>query len=229
MDQRELEAIRGLSTCAISNAVELFNVVPRNEGFMLPGIECRFPELGTMIGYAITAVISTAHPGRKRVEITDFWTEILKVPEPRVVVIHDSDIHIVGSFWGDVRSNIYRRLGCVGAVTDGAVRDLDEVRSIGFHFFSRCVAVSHAYNHLIEIGIPIEVGGLTVKPGDLIVGDKHGVISVPLDLARDVPKAAKLIEERERTIIDYCRSPDFTLEGLIERYRAPRPSWPPSR
>ena len=136
LDQKELEAIRGLSTCAISNAIELFNILPRNEGFMLPGIECRFPELGTMIGYAVTAVISTAHPGNKGVEITDFWNEILRIPEPRVVVIHDSDIQVVGSFWGDVRSNIHRRLGCVGAVTDGAVRDLDEVRRIGFHFFS---------------------------------------------------------------------------------------------
>lgn len=228
LDGKELEAIRGLSTCAISNAIEVFDLFPRDEGFMLPGIECRFPELGPMIGYAVTAVISTASPGNNRIEIADFWREMLKIPEPRVVVIHDSDVRVVGSFWGDLRSNIHRRLGCVGVVTDGAVRDLDEVRRIGFHFFSRSVAVSHAYNHLVDMGIPIEVGGLIVKPGDLIVGDKHGVISVPLELVKDIPKAAGLIEEREHGIIHYCRCPAFTLEGLIERYNAPRPGWPPS-
>jgi regulator of RNase E activity RraA len=100
---------------------------------------------------------------------------------------------------------------------------------MGFHFFSSCVTVSHAYVHLVEIGIPVKVGGLVVKPGDLILGDKHGVISIPLEIARDVPKAAQLVEDWERLIINYCKSKDFTIEGLKERYMSPRPTWPPRK
>jgi 4-hydroxy-4-methyl-2-oxoglutarate aldolase len=229
LNKEELESLRRWSTCAISNGIELFNIRPRNEGFMLPEIKCVFPEFGAMIGYAVTAVISADSPEGRRIQPSDWWEMILKIPEPRVVVIHDIDHPVVGSFWGEVNANIHRALGCVGTVTDGSVRDLDEVREMGFHFFSSCVTVSHAYVHLVEIGIPVKVGGLVVKPGDLIMGDKHGVISIPLEIARDVPKAAQVVEEWERPVINYCKSKGFTIEGLKERYMSPRPTWPPRK
>jgi len=229
LSREELESLRRWSTCAISNGIELFNIRPRNEGFMLPEIKCIFPELGAMIGYAVTAVISADSPEGRRIQPSDWWEMILRIPEPRVIVIHDIDRPVVGSFWGEVNANIHRALGCVGTVTDGSVRDLDEVREIGFHFFSSCVTVSHAYVHLVEMGIPVKVGGLVVKPYDLILGDKHGVISIPLEIARDVPKAAQLVEEWERPVINYCKSKGFTIEGLKERYMSPRPTWPPRK
>ncbi len=227
LDPKELEMLRRWSTCAISNGIELFNIRPRNEGFMLPEIKCVFPELRPMIGYAVTAVISTSSSGGHQIPMQELWKETLKTPEPRVVVIHDIDHPVVGSFWGEVRTNIFKSLRCEGIVTDGAVRDLDEVREIGFHFFSSCVSVSHAYNHLLEVGIPVKVGGLVVKPGDLVMGDQHGVISIPLEMARDISEAVQLIEDRERAIITFCKSREFTLDGLVERYMAPRPTWPP--
>jgi len=196
---------------------------------MFPEIKCIFPELGAMIGYAVTAVISADSPEGRRIQPPDWWEMILKIPEPRVIVIHDIDHPVVGSFWGEVNANIHKALGCVGTVTDGSVRDLDEVREMGFHFFSSCVTVSHAYVHLVEMGIPIKVGGLVVKPGDLILGDKHGVISIPLEIARDVPKAAQLVEDWERPVINYCKYKDFNIEGLKERYMSPRPTWPPRK
>ena len=148
------------------------------------------------------------------------------MPKPRVTILHDLDRPVIGSFWDKVNANIHKALGCVGTVTDGSVRDLDEVRELGFHFFSSCVSVSHAYVHLVEVGVPVKVGGLVVKPGDLIVGDKHGVISIPLEIARDVPKAAQMMEDWERPVIDWCKSKEFTVEGLKERFLSPRPTWP---
>lgn len=226
LNKGELEALLRWPTCAISNGIELFNIRPRNEGFLLPEIRCVFPGLGPMIGYAVTAVISADSPEGHRVQPQEWWEKILKVPEPRVVVIRDLDRPVVGSFWGEVNANIHKALGCVGTVTDGSVRDLDEVKEAGFHFFSSCISVSHAYVHLVEIGIPVKVGGLVVKPGDLIMGDQHGVISIPLEIARDVPKAAQLVEDWERPIINFCESKEFTLDGLKERYMSPRPTWP---
>jgi 4-hydroxy-4-methyl-2-oxoglutarate aldolase len=180
-----------------------------------------------MIGYAVTAVISADSAEGRRVPPTDWWEELLKVPAPRVAVIHDVDNPIVGSFWGEVNANIHKALNCVGTVTDGSVRDLDEAKALGFHFFSGCVTVSHAYVHLVDIGIPVKIGGLVLKSGDLIMGDKHGVISIPKDIARDVPKAAQLIEDWERRVINFCKSKEFTVDGLKERYMSPRPAWPP--
>ncbi len=227
LSTEELETLRRWPTCAIVNAIELFNIRPRNEGFMLPAIKCVFPEFEPMIGYAVTAVISADSPEGRRIQPLDWWDEIQKIPEPRVAVIHDIDNPVVGSFWGEVQCNIHKALGCAGTVTDGSVRDLDEVREREFHFFSSCVSVSHAYVHLVEVGIPVKVGGLLVKPGDLIQGDKHGVISIPLEIARDVPKAAQLVEDWERRVINFCKSKEFTLDGLKEQYLSPRPTWPP--
>ncbi len=229
LTKEELEALRRWPTCAISNAIELFNVRRRNEGFMLPEIECMYPEMPPMIGYAATAIISAASPEGRRVDPADWWAEIQKIPEPRVVVIHDIDSPVIGSFWGEVNGNIHKALKCAGVVTDGSVRDLDEVREAGFHFFAKCVSVSHAYARLVEIGVPVQVGGLVVKPGDLLMGDKHGVISIPMDIARDVPRAAQLMEDWERRVINVCKSKDFTVARLKESYSSPRPTWPPKK
>ena len=229
LKKEELEGLRRWPTCAISNAIELFNIRQRNEGFMLPEIKSVFPELGSMIGYAVTAVITADSSEGRRIQPPDWWEQIQKIPGPKVVVIHDIDQPVVGSFWGEVSSNIYKALGCVGTVTDGSVRDLNEVKELGFYFFSSCISVSHAYVHLVEVNIPVKVGGLVVKPGDLIMGDQHGVLSIPLEIARDVPKAAELVEDWERRVINFCKSKEFSLGGLKERYLLPRPTWPPQK
>lgn len=227
LTQEELDALLAWPTPAISNAIELFNIRDHNEGFMLPQIQCRFPQMKPMIGYAVTGMISAASAEGPRVSPLEWWDEVRKYPKPRVVVLHDIDNPIVGSFWGEVNANIHRALACVGTVTDGSVRDLDEVEELGFHFYSSCVTVSHAHVHMLGFGMPVTIGGLNVRPGDLIMGDKHGVISIPQEIAKDVPKAAKLVEDWERRVINYCKSDDFSLDGLKERYMAPRPVWPP--
>ncbi|HVP79362.1 MAG TPA: RraA family protein [Thermodesulfobacteriota bacterium] len=229
LSAEELEEIRKWPTCAVSNAIELFDIRPRNKGFMLPNIKCLYPDLGPMIGYAVTAVVTAQSSEGHRVQAPDWWKEIQKVPEPRVAVIHDIDRPVLGSFWGEVNANIHKALGYVGAVTDGCVRDITEVKEAGFHFFARCVSVSHAYVHLVDVGIPVRVGGLIVKPGDLIMGDLHGVLSIPREIAKDVPMAAELIEDWERPIINFCKSKTFNIAGLKERYLSPRPTWPPKK
>lgn len=226
LSPEELKALLDWSVPAISNAIELFEIRPRNQGFMLPKIQCRFPDLKPMIGYAVTGIISADSSEGHKVPPSDWWAEIQKYPEPRVVVLHDIDNPVVGSYWGEVNANMNKALGCVGAATDGSVRDLDELEELGFNFFSSCVSVSHAYAHMIDFGTEVKVGGLRVKPGDLIMGDKHGVISIPLEIARDVPKAAQMIEDWERRVIDFCQSDDFSVNGLQEHFLSPRPNWP---
>ena len=227
LTKEDLEALRKWPTCAISNGIELFNIRPRNEGSMLSEIKCQFPDMGIMIGYAVTGVITADTSEGRRVPPHEWWDLIQKTPGPRIVVHHDVDRPVVGSFWGEVNGNIHKALGCAGVVTDGSVRDLDEVEEIGFQFYSSCVTVSHAYVHLVEIGTPVKVGGLWVKTGDLLMGDKHGVIKVPLEIAKDVPKACQMMEDWERKVINFCKSKEFNTEGLKERFLGPRPTWPP--
>jgi regulator of RNase E activity RraA len=107
-------------------------------------------------------------------------------------------------------------LGCIGYVTNGAVREVPAVRAMGFHLFAGSVAVSHAYAHIFEIGAEVRVGGMEVHPGDLLHGDRHGVLTVPLKIAARVPAVAQELQEAEQTIIDFCRSPNFSVDKLCD-------------
>src|SRR2546422_8340573 len=167
---QEVESLKRYSTPTLSNAIELFNLRPRNTGFMSPDIRCIFPDFGVMVGYASTATIMAEQPenGGRRTSRYDYWKGVLRVAAPRIAVIQDLDQPTaIGSFWGEVNGNIHRALGCVGAVTNGGVRDLEEVRALGFQFLASAAIVSHAYLHMIDYGIPVKVGGLWGQPGGL--------------------------------------------------------------
>jgi regulator of RNase E activity RraA len=140
------------------------------------------------------------------------------------ILVHDIDEpRGQGAQWGEVQANIHKALGCVGVVTDGSVRDLDEVRALGFQFAAAHVSVSHAYVHMVDFGLPVKVGGLWVKPGDLIHADQHGVVTIPPAIAERVAEAVAKVEADERKIIGVCQSRDFTPERLKELYKQIRP------
>ena len=212
-----LETLKTFNSPTVANAIEIFNLRPRNEGFMNSSIGCLFPDLGVMVGYAATAKIRALNPAAQGTGLdpSAHWGKILQVPAPRVVVVQDlDDPPAVGSFWGEVNGNIHQALGCVGVVTDGGVRDLEEVHDLGFHFFARATIVSHAYIHIVETGTPVEVGGVRIQPGDLIHADRHGVQTIPKEIAPKIAGAVKQVEDAERPIIEFCKSKDFSVAGL---------------
>lgn len=219
----QYEAFRRLDTCTVSNAIETFEIRLRNEGFADSTVGCMFRRSDSMIGNAVTAKIRCSGPpveGHAYLERTDWWNAILSVPPPRVVVIEDVDkTPGRGALLGEVHANILMALDCVGAVTNGAVRDLQAVESMGFYFFAQNAAVSHSYVHFVSVGGPIEIGGLKVRTGDLIHGDCHGVLSIPREIAPEIPAAAERIREKERRLIALCRSPDFSLQKVRKLVR----------
>jgi 4-hydroxy-4-methyl-2-oxoglutarate aldolase len=227
LSPEEIAALRRFSTPSISNAIERFDIRPRHHGFTGPEIRCMFPDLPPIVGYASTATIAAeqpAAPGRAP-QVADYWAFIQSLPAPRIAVIQDLDQpRAVGSFWGEVNGNIHRALGCVGAVTDGGVRDLEEVRALGFQFLAAAAIASHAYMHLEDFGIPVKVGGLWVQPGDLIHADRHGAITIPHEIAREVADAATEVEAGERAVIEHCQSNEFNVKRLKELIGAFRAS-----
>ncbi|HWA13229.1 MAG TPA: RraA family protein [Burkholderiales bacterium] len=213
-----LDALRRLDTCSVANAIEATGVRLRNEGYMDATVQCMFPELPPLVGYAMTLRVKSADPPVEGVparERNDWWEAFVAIPEPRLLVIQgEPGDPASGSVLGEVHAHIYRSLGCGGVVTDGAIRDLPALRALRMPLFAGHVAVSHAYAHVVEAGAPVKVGGLTIQPGDLIHGDVHGVLRVPAEVADRIPAIAARQRARERQIIDYCGSPAFSLEGL---------------
>jgi regulator of RNase E activity RraA len=223
----QLEALRRLDACVVANAIETFHLRLRNEGFTDGSVRSLFPRLEPMVGYAATVKIRGSAPptaGHGYLDRTDWWDYILSLPAPRVVVAQDAATHPgLGALLGAVHVNILRALGCVGAVTNGSVRDIPAIERLGFPLFAGSVSVSHAYVHIIEIGGPVEVGGLKIESGELLHGDLHGVQSIPLAVASKIPEAARPIIEKEQALIALCQSRDFSLEQLRTAVSTDRP------
>jgi 4-hydroxy-4-methyl-2-oxoglutarate aldolase len=220
LSERQLDALRALDTCTVSNAIETFGIRLRNTGFADSSVHCIFEDLPPMVGYAATARLRSGSPpmqGGSYHDRTDWWQRVLQVPPPRVIVLDDVDKPPgIGAFLGDVHAAILRALGCVGFVTNGAVRELPAVHKMGLNLFAGRVAVSHAYAHIFDVGSPVEIGGLQIQTGDLLHGDRHGLLLVPKLIAADVPAAAEKLREAEEKIIAFCESGDFSLGKLRE-------------
>jgi 4-hydroxy-4-methyl-2-oxoglutarate aldolase len=163
----QLQALRQLDASVLANAIETFHTRLRNEGFADGSVHCLFPQMEPMVGYAATIKIRGSAPpttGGLYPDRTDLWDYIRSLPSPRVVVVQDMATRIgLGSLVGAVHMNILHALGCVGAVTNGSVRDLPAAQSLGFQLFTSRVAVSHAYVHIIEFGTPVEIAGLKIN------------------------------------------------------------------
>jgi len=218
MTEERMETLRHLSTCRVANAIETFRLRLRNEGFVGSSVRCLFPELPPMLGYAATIKIRGSAPptaGGLYPDRSDWWDYIQSVPAPRVVVVEDCATRPgLGSLLGAVHVNILRALGCVGALTNGAVRDIPAADALRFPLFAGNLSVSHAYIHVVEIGGSVEIGGLQIEPGDLLHGDVHGVQSIPPGIAARVPEVALKIADDEEILISLCQSSDFSLEKL---------------
>jgi 4-hydroxy-4-methyl-2-oxoglutarate aldolase len=213
-----IEELCTYSTCVVSSSIEKFDIRLCNVGFADSRVRCMFPDFPPIAGFAATARIRSASPpmqGKTYYDRTDWWDHILSIPRPRVVVIEDiDDPPGLGAFVGEVHANILRALGCTAVVTNGAVRDLREVRSAGLQMFAGNVSVSHAYAHVFEFGGIVQVGKLRISPGDLLHGDLNGVHQVPLEVAQQILPVAKEISDRRAQLVQLCRSKNFTREAL---------------
>lgn len=218
LNGRELDALRRLDTCTVSNAIETFGVRLRNTGFADSSIRCIFEDFSPMVGYAATARLRTEEPpvaGRMYHYRADWWKSILQVPAPRIAVIEDMDKPPgVGAFLGEMHAAILMAVGCIGYVSNGAVRELGRVRNLGLHLFAGNIAVSHAYAHIFDFGSVVEVGGLKVRSGELLHGDRHGLLTIPMEIAGQIPGVATRLQEKEQRVIDVCRSGEFSEEKL---------------
>lgn len=220
LTEQQLQDLRRFSTCIVANAVEKFNRRLRNTGFTNGSIHCRFPGAPPMVGYAVTARLRSEDPpvtGNTFRDRTDFWNAILHVPAPRILVLCDMDDPPGrGAFVGDVHAAILKALGCAGFVTNGAVRELPGVEELDFPLFSGTVAVSHAYAHIFDVGAKVVIGGMDVSPGDLLHGDQHGVLTIPVEIAPEVSKVAAELEAHEKRVIEFCRSKEFSVDKLFD-------------
>jgi 4-hydroxy-4-methyl-2-oxoglutarate aldolase len=213
-----LTKLAKFDTPTICNVIELFDVRPRNRGYMDSRIRANFPTLPPMVGFACTASFrSDESPvgGNAYCSLDQQVAAFAELPGPAVVVFADLDDPPVAATFGEVMCSTYQGFGSVGLITSGAGRDLEQVRPMNYPVFTGSTICAHAYCHLLHMGLPVRVGGLMVKQADLLHGDANGVTNIPLNIAAAVADISAEFIEAEKIVLDYVRGSGVkTAAGL---------------
>jgi 4-hydroxy-4-methyl-2-oxoglutarate aldolase len=214
----QLEALRQIDSPTVSNAIERLGVRPRLAGFAGWELRCAFPELGTLIGYAVTCTAdSTTESRQDERGLLRLWEAVENGPRPSVIVIQDVGPERRRScHMGEVMATTAKALGAAGCVSDGGLRDVAEVRALGFHYFCPGFVVSHGNPVILDVNVPVTLDGLAVRPGDLLHGDANGILVVPESVADEVVEEARRVRDDERKVLEFVRRPGLTLEKLRE-------------
>jgi 4-hydroxy-4-methyl-2-oxoglutarate aldolase len=181
------------------------------EGINIEEAKDFMPQMGPMVGYAITVVFQPSNPDHPK-NNPNAWSEYRKyvgsIPGPKIVVVQDLDKpNTYAAFWGEVNGNIHKALGCVGTIIDGAIRDLDEMNNAGFKALARRLCVGHGFSAPVKWNCEVEVFGRKVKPGQLIHADKHGFLVIPEEDEKGLLEAARFMDSNEcKTMIPVARS-----------------------
>ena len=215
----ELSLLAQWDTPTICNALELIVPDRRGHGFTVEQAVCLDPTLKPIVGYARTARCATRTPPQESAqELADrrlaYYEYVADAPHPTVAVVQDFETDPgAGAFWGEVQTNIHKGLGCLGAVTSSAMRDLDDCAP-GFQILARKVVPSHIYNRVIDFGIQVEVLGMVVNHNDIIHADRHGAVVIPGDAVKQLAAAVDLMIRKEAVQLDAARHPSFNIEML---------------
>lgn len=200
-----MEKLRSFDTPTICNLIELFDVRPRNTGYLDARIRSAFPDLPPMVGFAATATFRAGAPPRGDDAYTSLAEQVERFGElagPAIVVFQDLDDPPAAATFGEVMCTTYRAYGAAGLVTSGAGRDLHQVRAIDFPVFTSGAIAAHGYCHVPQIQVPVRVGGVTIHPNDLLHGDGNGITSIPHEVAAELADAGDDLVAAERIILD---------------------------
>ncbi len=218
LTEHQINKLKAIDTPTVANAVELHSTRANTQGFMGWDIRCLFPDFEVMVGQAVTATFNTTTTGKNRSR--KVWLECLRVIDvmPVPVVIVGKDVGprpFHGCHFGDGMANVARRLGAIGLVTDGGVRDVETVKSMGFHMFASGAVPAHGNFGLDETMVPVEVSGVLVNHGDVVHADLNGVVVFPVELTNFVIEESENVREKEAAQFEWVNSDLFNLDEMI--------------
>ena len=219
LSKEAIEQLRKYDSPTVCNVIELFDVQPRDTGYMDDRIKASYPEMPPMIGYVCTATRRCAAGAREHdseFSLTQQIETFDALPGPPVLVYQDLETPSVAATFGDMMCKSFQTFGAVGLITSGCGRDVDQVRELGFSVFTNGSNPSHGYGYTSSMGLPVYVGGITVIPGDLLFGDSNGVTTIPNEIADEVPQACEDYAACEAAVLNYLGQPGATLEGLAQ-------------
>lgn len=213
-----LDRLGKYDTPTVCNVLELFEVRPRNTGYTDGRIKACYPALPPMVGFATTATFRAGAPpkgGDTYIGLGGQVDRIAALEGPKVVVFQDLDDPPVAATFGEIMCTTYKAFGCVGLITSGCGRDLDQVEPLKFPCFTAGTMPSHGYTQIVELEVPVRVGGVWVNPGDLLHGDRNGVTTIPVELAALTAEGCAGFMDAEAVVLEYLRAGSVTAKGFV--------------
>ena len=204
-----LEELKGFDTPSITNVVATYPDNPLCLGLYNPwsenwytdqSIRCMFPELGPTVGYAVTCVFGLPDPDYSRLTFMDVVDALDASMKPTVLVFQQKFPEEIAAKVGLAGGNMtaaMRAVGCVGAISNGPSRDMDEIRPTGFQYMLSGVTAGHGGMAVHAVNVPVSVAGMDVSPGEIVHMDENGACKFPADRIEAVLANVKALREEE--------------------------------
>ncbi len=219
-----LEALREFDTPSITNVVATYPQDPVCLGLYNPWTEdwytdqtvrCMYPELGPVVGYAVTCVFGLPDPGYSRLTFADVIDALDGSSKPTILVLQQKFpaelVDKVGLTGGNMTAAM-QAVGCAGVISNGPGRDIDEIRPMGFQYLITGLTPGHGAMAVHAVNVPVTVAGMSVAPGEIIHMDEHGACKFPPEHLEAVLRNAQALREQEAIRIEALRSAETAEE-----------------
>ena len=218
------EALAGVDTPTVCNAMIVLDPSLRGKNYSLETVVGAHPHGTSFTGYALTAKLVSSEPPTESREVLlarrfAYYRYLEQARRPSLVVMEDcGERRGLGCLWGEIQVSIHRAMGVVGAVTNGAIRDIGSLPA-EFNLLGGNVCPGSGFAHLVEFDTPVSVFGLGISPGDLVHADRHGCVVIPTRLVDALPAAIVRVAAREQTLLAALNRPGLDADGLAAAWR----------
>ena len=217
MLSEQIAALKRYDSATIFNAVALKLGLP-NLDYTDHTIRCLLPDLGLVVGFAVTAEVTTNDEDSTALEWIDYYDYLGSQEGPLIAVFQDLDTSPGrGASFGDGMARVHKRLGVEGVVVGGTVRDLIGIRQVGLPVWGWGAVPGHGLFNMNRFGAPVTVGRLRIHPGDLVLADGDGCVRIPTEHIDDVLRLAEEVRTREAALFDFYESDTFSLQAMRAR------------
>jgi 4-hydroxy-4-methyl-2-oxoglutarate aldolase len=212
------EIIREFTKASTGNVADAVDEATGQRGFMFHDMKPIFK--AKIIGQASTAVLRRVLKSDSR-DYPNRQLEVLDETPPGGIVVYVAEDGLETAFIGNLMATTGKIRGIAGVVIDGGARDIDEIETIGLPVFSRSVTPSTSVGRYVSVSknVPVMCGGVMVKPGDWIMGDVTGVVSVPQEKIGDVVKLLRQYDEKETKMLEIIKQEKSMLKALAKYNR----------
>ncbi len=186
-----LQALKDFDTPSITNVVATYPANPLCLGLYNPWTEnwytdqtirCMYPELGRTVGYAVTCVYGLPDPGFKRLSFMNVIDALDASPKPTILVMQQKfppELAGKAGLAGGNMATAMKAVGCLGMISNGPSRDLDEIRPMKFQYLLSGLTPGHGEMAVHAVNVPVSVGGMDVSPGEIVHMDENGAVKFP--------------------------------------------------